>query len=175
MNEVLVIVYSYTGTGWRLAERLCDQKGWPMATVTDARPRSGWLGTWRCLLDSWLRREPPIRYAGPDPRDFDAVVLIAPIWAGRLAGPMRSFVSAWCALLPEVAVAPVMGGSAAPDAPAEIGRLIGRAPILSTAFTQREVNDGSCAARLKAFGDGVQIARGRAGVTRPCSLSPQPA
>jgi hypothetical protein len=153
---VLVIMYSYTGTCRRLAALLCSQQGWPMAEIFDARPRTGMFGIWRCLLDSWLRREPAIRYLGPSPEDFDAVVLVAPIWAHQLAGPMRSFVAARRASLPDVAVAPVMGGRDAPDAIAEVGQLIGRAPILSTAFSAREIHDGSCAARLQAFGDGIR-------------------
>mgnify|MGYP001550631777 CR=1 FL=1 len=174
MSKILVVVYSYTGTCRRLAELLCDEQGWPIAEVTDARPRSGALGTWRCLLDSWLRRQPPIHYTGLPPDDFDAVVLVAPIWAYRLAGPMRTFVASRRGHLPEVAVAPVMGGSGASNAITEIGHLLGRVPILSAAFTAREVEDGSCAARLRAFGDGVRAAQA-ADVTRPAIWSPQTA
>jgi hypothetical protein len=172
MSKILVVVYSHTGTCRRLTELLCNQQGWPMAEITDARPRSGALGMWRCLLDSWLRRQPPIQYRGLPPDDFDAVVLVAPIWAQRLAGPMRTFVASRRERLPDVAVVPVMGGSGAPNAIAEVGRLLGRAPILSAAFTAREVDDGSCAARLQIFGDGVRAARA-AVVTRPSIWSPQ--
>jgi len=174
MSKILVVVYSYTGTCRRLAELLCDEQGWPMAEITDARPRSGALGLWRCLFDSWLRRQPPIHYTGLPPDGFDAVVLVAPIWAYRLAGPMRTFVASRRESLAEVAVAPVMGGSGAPNAIAEVGRLLGRAPILSTAFTAREVEEGSCAARLRAFGDAVRAARA-ADVTRPAIWSPKAA
>ena len=114
MSTVLVIMYSYTGTSRRLAAQLCSQQGWPMAEIFDARPRAGVAGIWRCLLDSWLRREPAIRYLGPPPDDFDAVVLIAPIWAQQLAGPMRSFVASRRASLPRVAVVPVMGVAVRP-------------------------------------------------------------
>lgn len=175
MSKILVVVYSYTGTCRLLAELLCEQQGWPMAEITDAQPRRGASGMWRCLVDSWLRREPPIHYSGLPPEEYDAVVLIAPIWAYRLAGPMRSFVASRRASLPDVAVAPVMGGRGAPNAIAEIGRLIGRAPILATAFTQREVEDGSCAARLRAFGDGVRAAKTADAVTRPAVWSPRAA
>jgi len=175
MSKILVVVYSHTGTCRRLADLLCDQQGWPMAVITDARPRRGAIGTWRCLLDSWLRRRPPINYSGLSPDGFDAVVLIAPIWAYRLAGPMRTFVDSRRGSLADIAAAPVMGGSGAPNAIAEIGRLTGRAPILDTAFIAREVEDGSCAARLKAFGDGVQAAKGASVATRPAIWSPQTA
>ncbi|QRF62932.1 flavodoxin [Variovorax paradoxus] len=177
MNNVLVIVYSYTGTSRRVAELLCSQQGWPMAQITDARPRSGALGSWRCMLDSFFRRQPAIGYDGSPPSDFDAVVLVSPIWMLQLAGPMRSFVARQRDRLPDVAVLSVMGGQGAPNAVAEIGKLLGRSPVLSSAVTMREVDDGSCAARLQAFGTAIANVNANAedshAVVRPVTLSAQ--
>src|ERR1043166_8855578 len=105
MKQVLVVVYSYTGTSTRVAQRLAVERAWPIGEVSDAKPRSGWL---RCVLDQVLRRRPPIRYHGPDPARFDAVVLVAPIWVEGLSAPMRAFVAEHAATLPEVAVVSVM-------------------------------------------------------------------
>jgi hypothetical protein len=66
-----------------------------------------------------------------------------------------------------------MGNSGAPNAVAEIGQLLGRAPLLSTAFTSREVQDGSCAGWLQAFGNAVQKAEESPAVVRPAIWSPQ--
>lgn len=175
MSKVLVVTYSFTGTGRRLTQLLCGMQGWESAEITEVHARSGGLGNWRCLLDSWLRRRPPIRYEGPAPEGFDAVVLVAPIWVYRLAGPMRSFVAAYRDRLPDVAVVSVMGSRGAPNAVAEIGKLLGRSPLLSTAFTSREVEDGSCAARLQAFGRAVQAAEDSPLTVRPATWSPQTA
>ena len=173
MNKILVVVYSYTGTSRKVAQLLCSQQGWPMAEIAETRPRAGALGSFRCLLDSLFGRHPAIRYDGPRTKDFDAVVLVSPIWGQCLAGPMRSFVGTRRHHLPDVAVVSVMGGSGAPHAVAEISRLIGRAPILDTAFTTREVDDGSFATRLQAFGTAVRNAEGAQSVVRPAVLSPQ--
>ena len=154
-NSVLVIVYSHTGSSRRVGQLLGEQHGWPVAHIHDARPRSGVLGVWRCILDAMHRRQPEIRYDGPPPSDFDAVVLVSPIWLLQLAGPMRSFVARQHRRLREVAVLSVMGGEGEPHAAAEIGELMGRAPVLSAAVTTREVNNGRCAQRLQAFGDAL--------------------
>ena len=66
-----------------------------------------------------------------------------------------------------------MGGQGVPNAAAEIARIVGRAPILSSSVTMREVDDGSCAARLQAFGNAVREAEGPQAVVRPVTLSPQ--
>lgn len=41
MSNILVVVYSHTGTSHRVAELLCSQQDWPMAEILDARPRRG--------------------------------------------------------------------------------------------------------------------------------------
>ena len=172
MSRVLVVFYSNTGTARRVADLLCSQKGWARGEITELRARVGWAGQWRCALDSWLRRRPPIRYVGPAPgRGFDAVVLIAPIWMYRLAAPMRSFVAEHARELPAVAVVSVMGGAGAPNAVAEVGSLLRRSPIFSAAFLQRDVDDGSYAPRLQALGDAVAAAPSDSPV-RPVDLSP---
>ncbi|VTU36409.1 hypothetical protein H4CHR_03906 [Variovorax sp. PBS-H4] len=152
MSKILVIVYSHTGTSRRLSEQLCSQLGWQLAEVVEEHPRQGIPGLWRCVLDSLLRRRPAIYYGGPLPKGFDAVVLVSPIWLGRLAGPMRSFVARRRDHLPDVAVISVAGGSANFAAAAEIADLVGEAPIISTTFTAREIEDGTCNARLQFFG-----------------------
>ena len=173
MSKILVVFYSCTGTSRRVAELLCSQQGWPMAEIVDARPRRGVLGSLRCVVESIFKLRPDIGYEGPMPRDFDAVVLVSPIWALQLAGPMRSFVARRRDHIPDVAVMSVMGGQGAPNAAAEIARLIGHAPLLSSSVTQREVDDGSYAARLGAFGTAVRAAKDSKAVVRPTTLSPQ--
>lgn len=170
-KSVLVIVYSYTGTSLGVAKLIGIQQNWDLAWIEETRARSGAWGSWRCLLDSFLRRHPPIRYHGPPPGDFDAVVLVSPIWALRLAGPMRSFVATERARLPDVAVVSVMGGHGGPNAAAEIADILGRAPIMATTVTAREVDDGSCAARLQAFGTAVQDAKDSNAVVRSTTVS----
>lgn len=153
MDSILVVCYSYTGTTRRLAQLLCSHHGWPLGEVLDEGPRAGVGGTWRCFLDSMLRRHPEVRYLGPDPGDFHTVVLMSPIWVYRLAGPMRSFIASRRNALRRVAVISTMGSAGASNAVAEIAHVLGKSPILADAFTTREIEDGSGTARLIAFGD----------------------
>ncbi|WP_427914976.1 flavodoxin family protein [Ramlibacter sp. MMS24-I3-19] len=149
MSRVLVVCYSYTGTARRVAQLLCSHHGWSLGEVRDAGPR----GTLRCVLDSLLRRHPAIRYEGAEPRAFDIVVLVAPIWMYRLAGPMRSFVAARRDQLPRVAVLATMSAGGATNAYAEVAQLLGHAPVACAAFLQREIEDGSATTRLLDLGD----------------------
>jgi flavodoxin len=171
-DRILIVSYSNTGTSRRVADLLSGKFQWPRGEVSEERSRTGAAGTLRCVMDSLLRRHPAIRYEGPDPRGFDTVVLIAPIWLYRLAGPMRSFVRDHAAGLKRVAVISVMGGQGATNAFAEIGRILGRPPILSTSFTAREVDDGSYSAGLEVFGGAVRDNARKEETVRPTTLSP---
>jgi hypothetical protein len=164
MRQVLVVVYSYTGTSRRVAQRLAAERGWPIGEVIDAKPRSGWL---RCVLDSVFRRRPAIRYAGPDPAGFDAVVLVSPIWVEGLAAPMRTFVVEQAVKLREFAVVSVMGSKGAPNAVAEIARLIGRPPLLHAAFKRLELDDDGVVARIGVFARAVERAQAAAPTSSP--------
>ncbi len=153
MADTLIICYSYTGTSRILAQLLSAQQGWPVGEVIELQSRAGAGGTVRCILDSLLRRQPPISYQGPDPARFDNVVLVSPIWMYRLAGPMRTFVASRAEVLEQVALISVMGSAGAVNAVAEVVSLLDDVAVEATAFTSREVLDGSCAQRLQAFGD----------------------
>jgi len=148
MDSILVVCYSYTGTSRRAAQLLSSHHGWPLGEVVDPEPR----GTLRCVLDSLLRRRPPVMYDGPPPGDFRTVVLVAPIWMYRLAGPMRSFVARYKDQLPRVAVIATQGGGGASNAFAEVSHILGHAPVATAAFLQREIEDGSGTGRLLAIG-----------------------
>lgn len=169
MDTILVVCYSYTGTALRLAQLLASHNGWPLGRITDKDPRAGGAGTWRCVLDSLLRRRPRIRYEGPDPGDFRTVVLLAPVWMYGLASPMRSFVARHRDRLQRVAVVCTMNSGGGTHALAEVTRLLGHAPVASACFLQREVEDGSCTGRLLALGEQL---RGGAGVARPAGGPP---
>ena len=159
MDTILVVCYSYTGTTRRLAELLSSHHGWPLGQVSDAAPRAGGTGTLRCVLDSLLRRRPAIRYEGPDPGDYRTVVLLAPVWMYRLAGPMRSFIAQHREQLRHVAVICTMASGGGTNALAEVTKLLGQPPLASACFLQREVDDGSCTSRLLAFGDTLRPGR----------------
>ncbi len=158
MSEILVISYSNTGASRRLAQMLCNQQGWPMAEISEVKPRCGLSGQLSCLLDSWLRRRPSIFYTGPPPNEYDAVVLVAPVWAWRLAGPVRSFLKLMSEQLPDLALISVTPSIEIFDVIAELASLTGSSPVLSTTFTPDEINNESCWARLRIFGKETEAA-----------------
>ena len=147
----LVVCYSNTGVSRRAAQLLCSMHDWPLGEVRD----SGQRGVLRCVLDSLLRRQPAISYDGPPPGNFQTVVLVAPIWMGRLAGPMRSFVSRYERQLPRVVFVATMNSGGEQAVFHEVADRLGHPLFASAAFRQREIEDGSGTTRLLTFADSL--------------------
>lgn len=153
MDSILVVFYSYTGVSRRAAQLIAAHHDWPIGEIRDAHRRAGFVGGLRCVLDSLLRRRPSIRYDGPDPGNFRTVILISPIWAYQMAGPMRSFLAENAPHIRRFAQVTLMNAVGASNAVAEAQRLIGRPALLTTEFLSREFEDGSGTAHLLRFGD----------------------
>lgn len=153
MEPVLVVVYSYSGVSRQLARSLCWQFGWPMGEVVELPGRGERRTVLRCLLDSLLRAAPPIGYRGPSPAGFRTVVLVSPVWALRLASPMRSFVAGEAANLRRVALVTTSADAhASADAVDEVSRLTGHPLLACTGFGNEDVRQGRCGVRLRELG-----------------------
>ena len=155
MDNILVVFYTYTGVSRRAAQLLATHRGWPVGEVWDADPRAGLLGGLRCIFDSLFQRRPAIRYEGPDPAGFQTVIIISPIWAYRMAGPMRSFLAENAPKLPRFAVVTLMNAAGATNAVKEAEQLVGRRAISTLDLLSRDFKDGSATARLLQFGEAV--------------------
>lgn len=152
MANVLVVFHSRSGHCRMIAEALGHKRGWSLGEVVYLQ---GGQSYGRCARDALLRREPEIRYRGPDPSRFEVVLLVSPVWCWRLCPPMRSFVRSMHGKLDNVAVLSCMGGSGAGNAVAEVERLIDSPVVAKIAFRQDQVESGSHTDLLQAFADDV--------------------
>lgn len=145
-NTVLMICYSKTGTTLEVANQLVSMTGWDLAMLTDVVPRRGLLGDLRCVVDALFKRHPPYRYDGPPPAQYDHVVLMSPIWMGRLAAPMRAFIKDAQAtpagrnhLPASVSAICLMASRGGFRAVGDMSDLLGHAPWPVAALEEREV------------------------------------
>lgn len=155
MTDILVVFYSYTGVSRRVAQLLSSHHGFSLGEIHEVKHRAGALGGLRCVLDSLLGRHPAIRYEGPDPADCRAVVIVSPIWAYQMAGPMRSFLREYKSRIHRYAQVTVMNAAGASNAVAEAARLMGSAPVMTGEFLSRRIEDGTGTGDLLEFGDAL--------------------
>ncbi|MFC7300197.1 flavodoxin family protein [Cognatiluteimonas weifangensis] len=127
-RRTLIAYYSMTGNTRKIADELRTAMGADCEEIHEPRARRGVGGVLRAMVDTLARREPPIEPVQRDPLDYDLLVLGGPVWAGRIAAPMRTYAHRYGALAPEVAFFCTEGGRGAEGAFAELEEFCRHAP-----------------------------------------------
>lgn len=161
-GRTLIAYYSMSGNTERLAGELRAAlgPGADLEPIREPRPRRGALGALRGMLDSLFRRTPPIEPAAHDPAAYDLLVLGGPVWAGRIAGPVRSYVQRLGEKVPRVAFFCTLGGHGADSAFLELEGLCHRAPQTTLAVDARHLPPDAHREDLARF---ARVARAVAG------------
>jgi len=134
--KTLIVSYSLTGNNAMLARHLGGALG---ADVEELVVERG-MGNFALALDAMFTRAPAIAAPGHDPADYDLIVCAGPIWMGKIASPIRSYVKHHASSLKRVAFICICGGALGtnPKVPAQLERLTTSRPI---AVTQLYIND----------------------------------
>ncbi len=127
-DKTLVAYYSMTGHTRRIANEVRDVTGAELEEIQEPTPRQGLTGVLRALFDGVVRRTPPILVAGHDPADYDLLVIGGPVWAGRMAAPVRTYAKRYGANARHVAFFCTEGGRGAETAFADLEELCQHPP-----------------------------------------------
>lgn len=126
--KTLVAYYSMTGHTRGIANEIRDFTGAELEEIGEPRPRHGFTGVMRALFDGVARRTPPILVASHNPADYDILVIGGPVWAGRMAAPVRTYAKRYGASARHVAFFCTEGGSGAESAFADLEKLCQHPP-----------------------------------------------
>lgn len=151
MPKTLVVCYSLTGNTRRVGQALARESGAAYSEILDARPRRGAWGQFRSMAEAMLGLHPAIRYHGPDPDAYDRVLIGTPVWAGRPASPVRTWLrdhGAHCDRYGVFCTYASQGGEAAAAACSKILR---RPPEHVLLFPEADIRGGAYLGRVRAF------------------------
>ena len=173
MEKNLIVYYSRTGTARLVAEQMAAQSGWQLAEVSDEYPRAGFFGDLRCMIETVFRKRIKYHYAGPPLDEVEQVVVLAPIWMGHLASPMRDFLIDQSPFSANLSVICVMASRGAFNAIEEVMRVTSAVPAPVLALCQRDVLNGLSHSEIAGFIDQVKTAgKWAQSKRRPAWLSP---
>jgi flavodoxin len=150
-SRVLVCYYSMTGHTRRLAAELHRALDCGIEELREPRPRTGLVGMLRALVDAMRRRTPPIVPIRHEPEDLDLLVLGGPIWAGRMASPVRTYAAGFARRAPRVALFCTEGARGADQAFAEIEALCGHERVASLVVDERHLAESEHCDQLADF------------------------
>jgi flavodoxin len=126
--NTLVAYYSMSGNTRAIANEISDALGADIEEIREPRARRGVAGAVRGLVDAVLRRQPPILPIDHDPTRYELLVLGGPVWAGRMAAPVRTFARQHATQTPRIAFFCTEGGHGADTAFADLAHLCQHAP-----------------------------------------------
>ncbi|MFD0737885.1 flavodoxin family protein [Lysobacter koreensis] len=126
--HTLIAYYSMSGHTRSLAHEIRNATGAELEEIREPQPRHGFGGVVRALFDAVARRTPPILATSHDPADYELLVIGGPVWAGRMAAPVRTYAQRYGTQAPHVAFFCTEGGRGADTAFADLERLCQKPP-----------------------------------------------
>lgn len=85
--KTLIVYYSHTQNNEKLANILRRKLGADILKIEEAGKRTGFT----ILLDLIFNRKPVLRRHSLSLRGYAQIILVAPIWASKIASPMKAF------------------------------------------------------------------------------------
>ena len=91
-DKPLIVCYSRTGTSRIVADALMEYLSGTIEEIQSTKNRDGLLGVFTCVLDQLLDRDAILKPLDKDPKDYNPVTIVAPIWIGKISSPARTFI-----------------------------------------------------------------------------------
>ena len=88
----LIAYYSRSGTSQIVAETLKEQLSCKVECIHSTKNRQGFLGVLTCVFDQLLNRDDILQPLEENPNNYNPVILVSPVWIGKLASPARTFI-----------------------------------------------------------------------------------
>jgi flavodoxin len=86
-EKTLIVYYSFTGNNEKLARHLQRGLNCDVAKIEPVRKRNGFS----ILLDLVFGRKPEVEPVSHQLDGYDHAIFVAPVWGGKIAMPMMSF------------------------------------------------------------------------------------
>ncbi|MCX8188244.1 MAG: hypothetical protein N3F64_00865 [Nitrososphaeria archaeon] len=91
MNS-LIVYYSRTGKNEELAKILQKKLGCEIERIEEYVSRNGVLGFLRSGMQATFKKMSEIKPTKNDPKDYDIIIVVSPIWAGHIPPPVRTYI-----------------------------------------------------------------------------------
>lgn len=151
MTGTLVAYYSWSGNTAKVAKAVAEALGADIEEIREIRPRRGVLGYVRAAMEAAREHSAPIQPALRNAADYDLVVLGCPVWAQKMASPMRAYLLRERAHFKRIGLFCTLGGAGGEAALAGIASLSQREPIATLQVEARLLQSSAWRAHVDRF------------------------
>jgi len=153
-----IIAYSLFGHTLRVAQELALQLGAPLSTIHAPDMKPGPLAMLRFGFAALTGQQTRVALLGPGAAGHDLTILAAPVWAGHVAVPMRSWLKQHPPLPGRIALVLTGGAAERPTGVfAEFARLSGALPCATLYVGQAMIAAGQDKAAVAALCDKLTV------------------
>jgi flavodoxin len=156
-SKILIVFYSRSGTTLKIAQELARTLRCDLEEITEAKSRIGFFGYMRSATEALLKRPAAISANQRDVTSYDLVIVGTPVWGSSLSSPVRAYLMATAAKLPDVAFFCSLGGMGSESTFAQMAAIVGKQPHAVCAIRQAEVVAGNHVGPLAMFEKALRI------------------
>ncbi len=134
--RTLVVYYTSGNASERVAADIAAIFGADLERIIESRPRkwSFFSGGAAAIFGTSVKLEPDVH----DPADYGRVFVLSPVWAWRMAPPVRSWLKAHAGSLPEAAYGTISGDTEPEKIVAAMAKLAKRQPFAYAGFSESD-------------------------------------
>jgi len=154
--KVLIVYYSRSGITRAVALRLSELLCADIEEIQDMSSRKGFVGFMRSGYQAFRKRGTMIGDLIRNPADYDVVVVGTPIWAERMASPVRSYLEQVRGLIPIGVFCCTSQSGGYASVLEEMAKVARCEMSASLSVTQKQVESGDYLGLLATFVDQVK-------------------
>jgi len=153
--KTLVVYYSRSGTTKNVAETIARRLRAEIEELVPIKGYAGFFGFLRGGFQASFKATPVIRDLKTDPSAFELLVIGTPVWASKIAPPVRTFIKNHKSKFKKVACFCTSGSVAGSlkdgNALVEMAEYCGIKPVATAGFQQKMAAEKNFAQKLDEF------------------------
>lgn len=157
--KTLVVFYSRSGRTGAVARQMAERLGGDVEEIVTKTSYRGFVGLWRSVAGAIRRTEFAIEPPAKSAKDYDVVVLGAPIWGGRAAAPMLTYLAQAKGTIRKAACFVTSGGAPRACALEEMAEVAGAPFVGGLALDRSQLRSPNLSFLIDRFADTVQGAQ----------------
>jgi len=149
--KTLVAYYSRTNITKKLALEIAEAVNADTEEIISKVNYDGKLGYVRAGKDGMTAKIIDLETLKHDPADYDLIYLGVPVWAGKAANPLISYIKQNEGKFSNVKFFATAGKSGFEGAFKQMEEFVGKSPLKTLALTTKEVKSGDFKNKLSSF------------------------
>ena len=140
-RKVLVVYYSLSGNTARVARDIAKQMGADIESIVDKQHGVGFTGYLKCVVDAVRESSTQIAEPACDPSDYALTIVGTPVWAGKIAPAVRTYLKTQQSRFKDVAFFVTSGGTEASEIVPAMELLADRQAVACSGFDAHDLAD----------------------------------